>query len=169
MDNIIKYLPPVVAELQELQQICDTETEELKQLRGEIEYAQDSQYVPLADASGLTRLEKAYGLPNTGGDLDDRRLRILSKLNDVPPYSMGWLRKKLDTLLDGYSVALDRSINMLTIEGDATTDGVIDSLHHELRRTIPANIILNTSAVVAIPARQYCMASMSVFDDVEVR
>lgn len=164
MNNLIGYLPPVVADIQEMQQICATETAELERYYRTIESVSDNQFVQSADKAGIERIEQSYGLKTSESNLDNRRFFILESINNFPPYSMQWLRNKLDHLLDEYTLTLKNQV--LTLNVPAVYESVAFGLYRSLRKTIPAQIILRMNAEQSETAQLYVGAWMTTTDEV---
>jgi len=58
---------------------------------------------------GLDRYEKIYNLSNDTNDLTARRYNILAKINNRVPYTMNWLKNKLNNTIgkENYKINID--------------------------------------------------------------
>ena len=80
-------------------------------------------------------------------DLDFRRFRILSKLNEQLPYSFKTLELQLQTLCgeDGYKMMLRNENYTLIVRIGLTVKNQFDEVNNTLRRYVPANIVIDLS------------------------
>lgn len=169
MAEMDKYLPDAIRGIREFQAITATETGPFNDCRAAITRMLDNQFVPTADSAGLSRYEKMFGLASDKtAEIEDRRFRILSKINNRLPYSMGWLRGKLDALfgIGNYILTRDVANYLITVEADVQFENVILDLYDDLRKSIPANMTLETYIASAHPATQYHACWMQTFDEI---
>lgn len=99
-----------------------------------------------AQGALLERWEKMTGL-SSGGSLEQRRFRLISRLASLRPYTLEQLRRQLAAAFgreDGFSVTLDAEAFSLSVEVDKAGEAVLADLTAELRRMIPANLTLHT-------------------------
>lgn len=168
MADLKLYLPEGLRGVRELSAIMDAETPEFSSLSVAQRRMLDDQFVMTASESAIRRYEQMLGIPRTTKDsLDDRRLKILVKLNNQLPYSMGWLRNKLDTLFGAgnYEIIRDVHTRKLAIQTDAQFEPLITALHLDLRQSIPANMVLETYITSNHTHTMCCGCWMQTMDD----
>lgn len=169
MDDLKFYLPDHLRNVRELRAIADTETPEFSKLTAAQRQMLNDQFVSTASESALRRYEQMLGIPRTASDsMNDRRFKILSKLNNQLPYSMGWLGKKLDTLFGtgNYQIIRDASVHKLAVEADVQFESVVVALYDDLRQSIPANLILETYVASSHPFAEYHACWMQTHDEI---
>lgn len=139
------YLPEVLEEVRDFQGLgagFDPETEEF---RGLAESLAEETWAPAATEWGISAMERLYCLhPLPGENLEQRRFRVMGRIQSRPPYSMGWLRERLAESCgpDGFS-AEDDGINCcLTVCAGAGSLENYGILRKTLRQQIPANVEL---------------------------
>ena len=98
MRQLIDYLPPVMAELLEMQGITSAVQPQIDALWNETEYLLDELYIPYASGVGLKRWEKLLGLPSSGS-VEKRRQEILLVLQSRLPYTETFLKDYLEEVL----------------------------------------------------------------------
>ena len=104
------YLPPVLLKTYEFPLLCKTEQPEFDRLNAAATAVLDAQFVTAAGERGIARYEKIFKITPMGTDtLDERRFRVLARINAQLPFSVRRLRQQLETLCgaDGYKLELD--------------------------------------------------------------
>ena len=87
--KLIHYLPPFVQEYVEIQEIMKTEQHETDLLWIATEGVFADQFIQDATINGVSRWESMLGISPKGTDtLDERKFRVLSKLNQELPYTL---------------------------------------------------------------------------------
>lgn len=97
--KLINYLPYVVRDYAEFKGISEAEQPEFESAWGSSDDLLNNQFISTAGNLGLSRWEKILGITTKGTDtLEDRRFRILTRLNEELPYTLPQLRNILETL-----------------------------------------------------------------------
>ena len=99
-----------------------------------------------AEGEILARLEKMTSLPSAG-TLEQRRFRLLSRLGSLRPYTEEQLRRQLAVAFgreDCFVIDIDKEAFTAAVEVDPDGESVLAAMTGELRRMIPANMILYT-------------------------
>lgn len=143
--NPINYLPPIMQEVKEIQELYKGITPELKALYSESSRALDECFVLSAEDCGLTRIEKMLNISIYSDDtIEDRRLRILTKLNGDTPYTFERLYDKLKTLCgeDNVYMAYAKDIYTLDVKISLIAKRQFETVHKMLLEIVPCNIAL---------------------------
>lgn len=115
--RLLDYLPPVVRQVLDFQQISAATEPEIRLAWQALERVLDRRFLAEADGAGLAVWERELGLyPKAGEGLAVRRARILAAWNRKPPYTLRWLHGWLDSICgaDNYSVDVqDYTINIV--------------------------------------------------------
>ena len=97
--KLINYLPYVVRDYAEFQGITGAEQPEFENAWAAADDLLSNQFIKTAGNLGLSRWEKILGITPKGTDtLDDRRFRVLTRLNEELPYTLSQLRIILENL-----------------------------------------------------------------------
>ena len=160
--KLINYLPYIVRDYAEFQGITGAEQPEFENAWAAVDDLLANQFIKTAGNLGLSRWEKILGITPKGTDtLDDRRSRVLSRLNEELPYTYRWLTNWLRSLcgvdnpaptIDGYSIQikLPSGVDYLRILAD-------------LRQRISANLVIAPCVqLVQAEAKLYIGAAVRI-------
>lgn len=142
--DIKEYWSPVIAETLEFKAIADAENPEFNYLWEKIYGLVDEFFVRTATEYGVSRMEKILNItPLKTDTLNQRKEKILWKLNLKLPYTMRFLKNILATMVgeENRQVEHDNDTQTLRIK---IKEGLIDmvQLRKDLEKIIPANLIL---------------------------
>ena len=167
MRQLIDYLPPVMAELLEMQGITAAVQPQIDKLWNETEYLLDELYIPYASGIGLKRWEKLLGLPSSGS-VEKRRQEILLVLQSRLPYTETFLKEYLEEVLGDVILTVDYGQYSVSIETGSENEAILSSLSAQLRQIIPANMALFLAIMEEYLAWMYTGCLVQVTDTVEV-
>lgn len=142
------YLPPILLKTYEFPLLCDTEQPEIDRLRDAADAVLDAQFISTAGETAIARYEKIFKItPMDTDTLDERRFRVLAKINAQLPFSVRRLRQQLATLCgdDGYKLELDGGKYTLTVKVALTAKRNQQAVEELLANIVPANMICTTS------------------------
>lgn len=142
--DIKEYWSPVVAESLEFTVIADAENPEFNYLWEKIYGLVDEFFVKSASEYGVSRMEKMLGIvPLTTETLEQRKDRLIWKLNLKIPYTMKFLKNLLASMVgeENREVEHDNDTQVLTVK---IREGLRDmnQLRKDLEKIIPAHLIL---------------------------
>lgn len=146
--KLIDYLPPFVQKFKEMSEIMGTEQTEFESAWESAENALADQAVLTATINGIKRWEKIFGItPKATETLEERRFRIITKLNEQPPYTLEALKNFLNVLLgeNGYTLYLNSAKYELTVKLATANDTNYATVVELLEKILPANIQRVTS------------------------
>lgn len=151
-----KYLPEFVSSIKEFQELDQTVSAEIDDLRNKIQQIELNQFIETADEDGLKKHEQLIGLSGQG-DVDLRRFNILNKYNSTIPFTMVWLKNMLNTTIGKGNFLLDMNYGsyILTISIATSKEHLISSLYKDLRKKIPCNMVLNITTLAPVEADNY--------------
>lgn len=147
----IKYLPELLQPIQDFQGLNDAYKAELKDLYEACAALFDDQFISTASETILAKWENHLGiLPNATDTLDERRFRILAKLNDTPPYTERYLKNRLTELCSDGEFELEIDIPNYTVRVGVTLNSPAntDTIYAWLRELLPANLLLSVYQVL---------------------
>ena len=116
--QLITYLPEVLKDYREFKLIMGVEQPELETLWDVLVDALDDQFIWDATENGVNRWESILKLyPKASDSLDDRKFRIIAKINQQLPFTITSLHQQLINLCgnDGYTVELQNALHKLIV------------------------------------------------------
>ena len=142
------YLPPILLKTYEFPLLCETEQPEIDRLHDAADAVLDAQFLSTAGEYAIQRYEKIFGVvPQDTDTLDERRFKVLTKINTQLPFSVRRLRQQLETLcgVDGYKLELDGDRYTLTVKVALTAKRNQQAVEELLADIVPANMVCTTS------------------------
>ncbi len=143
-----EYLPSILLKTYEFSLLCDTEQREFNRLNTAVDEVLDAQFVSTAGERGIERYEQIFSIvPQDTDTLDERRFRVLAKINAQLPFSVRRLRQQLETLCgaDGYRMEIDGGKYTLTVKVALTAKRNQQAVEELLADIVPANMVCTTS------------------------
>lgn len=155
--KIIEYLPLYLQDVREFKIIANIEDIELEKIKAQIEEILKETIVKTANSYGLTRYEKIYNIEEPANDIIVRRYNILAKINNRVPYTINWLKNKLNNTIgeDNYRINIDYDKMILEIEILAIFKDVAIVLYKDLREQLPANMQVAVNLFQIEQCKQY--------------
>lgn len=142
--DIKEYWSPVVAESLEFTVIADAENPEFNYLWEKIYGLVDEYFVKTATEYGVSRMEKVLNIiPLVSDTLEQRKDRLIWKMNLKLPYTMRFLKNILASMVgeENREVELDNDTRTLTVTiKDNSRD--MTQLRVDLEKIIPADLVL---------------------------
>lgn len=146
--NILSYLPDFIKEFREFEKLAEAENPELLAIWGTLKNVKDDQFVKDSTENGVKSWEKILRITPKGSDtLEDRKFRILTRVNEKLPYTYKKLEQQLATLCgeEGYSLKLLNSVYTLIVRVALEAKSNFEEVKKLLQRTVPANMIIDLS------------------------
>lgn len=138
------YLPPILLETCEFPLLCLTGQAEIDALVAGADEVLASQFVLTAPLRGIERYERVFGLvPKDTDTIEDRRARILAKLNRSLPYTIRRLRQMLAAMCgeDACTAEMIYAAYHLIVHMIEDVQGTQDAVFELLTGVVPANIL----------------------------
>lgn len=144
--KLIDYLPQVIAEVKDYQELMKTEQAEIEKLWQKAHQALDNQFIESTDEQGIARYELMLNIePKAADDLEIRQFRVLSRYNEQLPYTYAKMVERLKALCGESGVKVESQGLSLTVKVELTAKGKVDEVKELLDRMIPANIVVDVS------------------------
>lgn len=144
--KLTDYLPSFLQEYRELDAIMETEQPEINNLWDSAEQALANQFVSEATESGVKKWESMLGISPKGTDtLQERKFRVLTKMNQELPYTLRKLEHVLTNLcgIGNFSIevfAAEYHVEVKLAVGNHNNYLEVEST---LNKMIPANMTKN--------------------------
>lgn len=145
--NLLSFLPEFVQEYREIKHIMNSEQPEIQKLEDETEIIKNNQFILSCDIDGIARFENLLGItPKPDDTLDARKSRVITRWNDLIPYTYKGLKEKLNVMCGEGNYLLIPSFNEygLEIVVSLPLSGQADELDYMLSYMIPANIVVTS-------------------------
>lgn len=142
--KLIHYLPPYMQEYLETQTIMEVEQSKVDRLWMDAENALSDQFILDATAYGVSRWESMLDIsPKDTDTLDERKFRILTRLNQELPFTMTRLKEALTTLCgaDGFFIDLQANEYHITVKLALSNENNYQDVVNLLQKMVPANLI----------------------------
>lgn len=143
--NLIKYLPVWYRQILDYQQLCLTESEQFEGLAFALNNTGDNFFFQTADAGAISLWEQVlHIIPNLKTeDLDFRRTRVINRISTKPPFTLGFLYRKLDELIGPglWTVFVDYPNYTLYIEASSRNQAYAEEVAFTIGRIKPAHIV----------------------------
>ncbi|WP_262119297.1 YmfQ family protein [Bacillus subtilis] len=153
LDEMTAYLPPFLTKLKEMAELLKAEAPEFEKQNNSIFDLTDQLFVTTA-TWGLERWEKILNVMRESGDTDEiRRLRLISKMSNIPPATYRAIEHALNRFLKNPSA----QVRLLPGEYRFKVDIDIDDMQHmsELIETLenmkPAHLAYTLRAALNEP------------------
>jgi len=140
---LIDYLPQYVQEYKEIRAIMEAEQPEVDALWSAMDKAFSDQFILDATEYGVKRWESMLGiLPKDTDSLNERKFRILTRLNQELPYTMTRLKESLTTLCgaDGFSIELQPEHRHIEVTLALGNHNNYQDVVELLEKVLPANL-----------------------------
>ena len=142
--NICQYYPPWFRRILDFQALCQTEKAELDAMAEAMDQIRKNLFVQTMDEGTCAQWEAILRiLPTPEETLDFRRLRVQNRLSLRPPFTLIFLREKLDLLFGpgNYEVEVDYPNYTLYIEAPAEERSYFTEVSALLRIVKPCHIV----------------------------
>ena len=141
--KLTDYLPSFLQEYRELNAIMEAEQPEINGLWDSAEQTLANQFVSIATENGVKRWESMLGISPKGTDtVDERKFRILTKVNHELPYSLRKLEHALINLcgIDGFHIEVFTSEHHVEVKLALGNHNNYSEVEDILNKMIPANM-----------------------------
>ena len=151
--NLIEYLPPVLQDYKELKAIMYTEQPEFEFIWDAKDLALINMFIIEANEYGIARWEKILGIAATQKDnLEQRRTRILARINEKLPYSVRVLHRLMKEICgDAGTISVDHAQKKISASVKNADRGTYMDVREMLERVVPVNMLIDVLAEQTLP------------------
>jgi len=142
--RICQYYPLWFRRILDFQALCQTEEQELAAMAEAMDQIRRNLFVQTMDEGTCAQWEEILRiLPSPGEDLDFRRLRVQGRLSLRPPFTLIFLREKLDAIFGpgNYAVEADYPNYTLYIETSVENQAYFSEVSALLGIIKPCHIV----------------------------
>lgn len=145
--SLIDYLPPFLQGYREIQAIMTAENPEFQAVSDEGQVVLDNTFIMHCDEKGISRFENMLGIyPLPTDTLDSRRSRVLTRWNDVIPYTLKAFISKLTALQgnDNIQITFFNDQYKIQVVTHLEKHGQQDALAYLFKTIIPCNLVVES-------------------------
>lgn len=146
--KLIDYLPEHAQEIIEMRVIMAAEQKEFERLWTEIDNTKKDQFLVTATENGIARWERMLKIsPKATDTIEERRLRILAKVNEQLPFTKVTLAQSLTALCGegGYKLEIQYGEYRVRVLVALTARKMVDEVQKLLQRVLPANLLIEVT------------------------
>lgn len=136
-------LPGMLKPIQDLKALCNRYGVELEKLYSNISELFNDQFISTASVDVISKWEERLQIvPKATDTLDERRFRILTKINDKPPYTFNYVENKLVEFCGrgNFRLILDPELYSLLVQLSDDSISNTETIAIWLKQLIPANL-----------------------------
>lgn len=153
LDSVKRYIPNLYKDVLEMDAIAQADDIILNIFGQEITEAWNNEYVLTSDVTGVKKFEKILNIiPNPITDsLDFRKERVINRLSTNPPFTMVYLRQKLNSILgeNTWNAYVDYSTRTLYLESSAKNQAWYQEVLVTINTIKPANLVFINRPLVS--------------------
>lgn len=141
--NTRKLYPPIYKGFKEIDVLADIQDNQKLEYQEEVDRFLRNQFISTCEVLKLEEIEKILKIPIRGEDIEFRRERVLNRLSMTPPFSMPFLRMKLDGIIgiNNYEIKMDYENYTLYVESSATNQLWFNEIYITINKIKPCNIV----------------------------
>lgn len=163
--DLTSYLPPFMAEYEEITAALEAENPEFMLVWNAADRVLRNEFIETADEYGLTRFEKILGiLPSTEDTLESRRARVQARWFNRIPYTLQALCKKLAALCgdSDFIVTGDYPHYRIEIQTGLELFGQVEELGRIIDSMLPCNMVVASENRVLCDVKSPLLAAGGV-------
>lgn len=150
--DLWKHLPPFLQDFREMCELVKTENPEFTLAAQEADSMVNELFIQTATDMGLKRFEKILGIsPGKGDSLESRRSAIMTRWNDITPYTMTALKNKIIAIQGNEEVEIILSTNRpyeIEIITNLEFPGQVNDLAYLIQTMIPCNLVIHSVNII---------------------
>ena len=143
--SVCKQIPTWFQDILEYQELCQTETQQFTAFLNSMEAVANNFFFQTMDVSAVSTWEQIFKIvPNPETEtLEFRRARLINRISIRPPFTLGFLYRKLDEIIGAgkWKVDLDYLNYALYIEAEPCNKNGWNELTILLNMIKPAHIM----------------------------
>lgn len=145
--SLIDYLPPFLQGYREIQAILTAENPEFQAVSDEGQVVLDNTFIMHCNEDGISKFEKMLGIyPLPTDTLESRQSRVLSRWNDVVPYTLKTFISKLTALQgnNNIQITIYNDQYKIKVVTHLERQGQQDALAYLFKTIIPCNLVVES-------------------------
>lgn len=143
--RIGRYFPRYYEDILETDELIKTENQMFDWLFTVIQKAKLNQFIVYADETGIYAYEQLFQIASdpTTETLEERRFRLLNRIQTLSYFTMNYLREKMDNIFgaENYEILMDYDSYTLYISSSASSSFLYTEVATTINKIKPANIV----------------------------
>lgn len=143
--RIGRYYPRYYEGILETDELIKTENDTFNWLFTIIESAKRNQFIAYADEVGIFAYEQLFQIASNPQEetLEERRFRLLNRIQTLSYYTMNFLRDRMDAILgvNNYEIQMDYENYTLYIRSSSKNNFLYTEVANTINKIKPANIV----------------------------
>lgn len=138
------HLPKLYGGVLEMQVLVERESALLEEADAQIRQLSEDQFIAKCSSNMLTEYERMFGIAYSTSESDGfRRARLMNRMATKPPYTLAFLRQRLDEIIGRgrYTVQMDYDSYTLYIESAAENQQWAHETAVTIGKLKPCNIV----------------------------
>lgn len=135
--------PSIYNGFKEIDRLCDSEQNLFDTLESEVQQLSKNQFVLTSTEEGISEYEKILKIQKSQNEsISSRRLKIINRLSDAPPYSYSRLLNRLNSLLgrEKYEISLTPEECQIIVFIHTAEPEILVEIQKMFTEILPANI-----------------------------
>lgn len=152
MSRLMDHLPAFYKDIKEFRELSRSVTKEYDDIESSLQQAENDQFVLTSSEPAIERREKDFDImpDKTVETLAFRKRRLLTRMQDNPPYTDEYLKELLDSLLGAHMTQIERDVLRLELEVLVHVESASFYLEVQriLERIVPLNVAIQTAVLL---------------------
>lgn len=151
--NLIDYLPPFLQGYREMQAIMTAENPEFQAVSDEGQVVLDNTFILYCNEDGIARFERMLGIyPLPSDPLEARQSRVLTRWNDVVPYTLKSFLSKLASLQgnNNIQITIYNDQYKIKVVTHLEKHGQQDDLAYLFKTVLPCNLVVESINILDV-------------------
>jgi len=151
--NLIDYLPPFLQGYREMQAIMTAENPEFQAVSDEGQVVLDNTFILYCNEDGIARFERMLGIyPLPSDPLEARQSRVLTRWNDVVPYTLKSFLSKLASLQrnNNIQITIYNDQYKIKVVTHLEKQGQQDDLAYLFKTVLPCNLVVESINILDV-------------------
>lgn len=150
MPRLLEHLPAFYRDIKEFRELSKTVSEEYDAIDSAFEQVENDQFIITSSEPAIYRREKDFGIvPDIHVEtLSFRKRRLITRMQDNPPYVDEYLKELLDSLLGANMTQLE--MDKLRLEMEVLVHVESASFYSEVQRILERIVPLNVDITTAV-------------------
>jgi hypothetical protein len=151
--NLIDYLPPFLQGYREMQAIMTAENPEFQAVSDEGQVVLDNTFILHCNEDGIARFERMLGIyPLPSDPLEARQSRVLTRWNDVVPYTLKSFLSKLASLQgnNNIQITIYNDQYKIKVVTHLEKQGQQDDLAYLFKTVLPCNLVVESINILDV-------------------
>jgi len=151
--NLIDYLPPFLQGYREMQAIMTAENPEFQAVSDEGQVVLDNTFILHCNEDSIARFERMLGIyPLPSDPLEARQSRVLTRWNNVVPYTLKSFLSKLASLQgnNNIQITIYNDQYKIKVVTHLEKQGQQDDLAYLFKTVLPCNLVVESINILDV-------------------